>query len=88
MALLGFLGECSLPVSIPDFEDIERVLLLRETGLIEAEVPPRIFGTHGCAYVGGAVIQSLTPTGLALARRKYTCEIPLEPGSPASAPHR
>lgn len=74
MALLGFLGECSFPVCLADPEDIERVVLLRGTGLIEAEVPPRIFDARTCCYSGAAVIQGLTTAGLALAQRRCTFE--------------
>ena len=70
MALLGFLGQCSLPVCLADPEDIERVVLLRGTGLIEAEIPPRILRGRGCGYFGCAVIHSLTSRGLVLARRR------------------
>ena len=72
MALLGFLGECSFPVCLADPEDIERVVLLRGTGLIEAEIPPHGFGVRACCYSGAAVIQGLTAAGLALAQRRCT----------------
>ena len=70
MGLLGFLADCSLPVCLADPEDIERVVVLRGTGLIEAEIPPRILGARSYVYSGCAVILSLTPPGLALARRR------------------
>ena len=74
MALLGFLGECSFPVCLADPEDIERVVVLRGTGLIEAEIPPLIFGARSCCYSGAAVIQGLTASGLALAKRRCNFE--------------
>ena len=69
IALLAFLGDCSLPVCLADPDDIERVVVLRGTGLIEAEIPPRVLGARCYVYSGCAVILSLTPPGLALARR-------------------
>lgn len=61
MALLSFLRACSFPV-----------YLAEGTGLIEAEFRLVFSGTEAASRTGCPVIQSLTPRGLALARRTFT----------------
>lgn len=73
MELLAFLEGCSLPVGVTDFNDIERAVLLRDIGLIEAEIPRRVWEDRGCVYPGGAIVSRLTPTARKLAQRRGTC---------------
>jgi hypothetical protein len=62
--LLRYLVTVEGPIALIEADDIERIILLRSAGLVEAEIPPTIQSEDGrIRYAGAALIHRVTAAG-------------------------
>jgi hypothetical protein len=66
--LLQRLCTAKLPENIAQQEDIDKLQLLRQLGLVEADIPLATPERGGHSYVGNAIVMRVTPQGRAAAK--------------------
>lgn len=65
MKLLAALCEARLPSTVLEPDDIEKLLVLKATGFVEAEIPPMLMDQQSYRYAAPAVVMKVTDRGFA-----------------------
>lgn len=63
MSLLRRLCDAEMPCQITDAEEIDLVAVLRQAGMVEANIPPGLVEEAAYRYVGAAIVARVTPKG-------------------------
>jgi len=63
MKLLAALCEARLPSAVLEPDDIEKLLVLKATGFVEAEIPPMLMDEKSYRYPAPAVVMKVTDRG-------------------------
>jgi hypothetical protein len=65
MKLLAALCEARLPSTVLEPDDIEKLMVLKATGFVEAEIPPMLMDEESYGYTEPAVVVKVTDRGFA-----------------------
>lgn len=72
MKLLRWLACVELPIEIEDQDEITMCRVLRDAHLIEAVLPPLLYGDRCTRYAGTAIVRRITDLGRAASRGRVT----------------
>jgi hypothetical protein len=65
MKLLAALCEARMPSTVLEPDDIEKLLVLKATGFVEADIPPMLLDEESYRYSAPAVVLKVTERGFA-----------------------
>ena len=65
MKLLAALCDARLPSTVFEADDIEKLLVLKDTGFVEADIPPMRQDEESYRYSAPAVVLKVTERGFA-----------------------
>jgi len=65
MKLLAALCEAHLPSTVFEPDDIEKLLVLKATGFVEADIPPMLMDEESYRYGAPATVIKVTDRGFA-----------------------